>query len=223
MVKLTALLLAASLGWSAPTAEKSILIVATGDSTTAGSPYFRSPLEAPPNGQGNFQGQFTHWVMKRHPKWRVVNNGISGQRSDEIGGRFEDNVLKVKPDYVVILAGVNDVGQGYPLDMTLANLLWMYTHAKELAITPIAASILPFTNATPEQSKKIRILNALIKKQAQYEKVAFCDFNKAVADPKDPNRPKGSLDGLHPDIAGYRAMGEALGHLIEELEAKTSR
>ena len=217
-----ALLLAAGLGWSAPAPQKPLLIVATGDSTTAGTPYFRSPLEAPPNGQGNSQGQYAYWVMKRHPKWRVVNNGINGQRSDEVGGRFEDNVLKVKPDYAVILAGVNDVGQGYPIDMTLSNLMWMYTHARDLGITPIAASVLPFTRATPAQSKKINVLNTLIKKQAQYEKVAFCDFNKAVADPKNPDRLKGSPDGLHPDVAGYRAMGEALGRLIEELEAKKS-
>ena len=36
-----------------------VLIVALGDSTTAGTPYFKSPVEAPPNGEGDAQAPFT--------------------------------------------------------------------------------------------------------------------------------------------------------------------
>src|SRR5687768_8723006 len=39
---------------------KPAVIVALGDSTTAGTPAFRSPVEAPPNGDGNKESQFAH-------------------------------------------------------------------------------------------------------------------------------------------------------------------
>ena len=55
-------------------------IVALGDSTTAGTPGFRSPVEAPPNGSGNVESQYAYWLMNGHPDWRVLNRGINGQR-----------------------------------------------------------------------------------------------------------------------------------------------
>src|SRR5476651_759793 len=89
-----------------------ITIVALGDSTTAGTPAFRSPIEAPPNGAWNVESQYSHWLMQTHPDWRVLNRGVNGERSDQIRARFDRDVLTAKPDLVVIIAGVNDVYQG---------------------------------------------------------------------------------------------------------------
>ena len=36
-----------------------VLIVALGDSTTAGTPHFKSPMEASPNGAGDSTAPFT--------------------------------------------------------------------------------------------------------------------------------------------------------------------
>ena len=43
------------------------VIVAFGDSTTAGTPGFQSPIEAPPDGAGNVESQFAYWLMQAHP------------------------------------------------------------------------------------------------------------------------------------------------------------
>ena len=48
-------------------------VVALGDSTTAGTPGFQSPVEAPPDGAGNVESQFAYWLMQAHPDWRVLN------------------------------------------------------------------------------------------------------------------------------------------------------
>jgi len=61
-----------------------ITIVALGDSTTAGTPGFRSPIEAPPNGSGNVESQYAHWLTSTHPEWLVLNRGVNGERSDEV-------------------------------------------------------------------------------------------------------------------------------------------
>src|SRR3954463_15853593 len=89
-----------------------ITIVALGDSTTAGTPAYKSPLEAPPNGSGNVESQFAYWLMQTHPGWQVLNRGVKGERSDQIRLRFARDVIAAKPSVVVILAGVNDVYQG---------------------------------------------------------------------------------------------------------------
>ena len=79
-------------------------IVGLGDSTTAGTPGFMSPLEAPPMGKGDPESQYAYWMMRTHPEWTVLNRGVNGERSDEIKARFQRDVLEEKPDYVIILA-----------------------------------------------------------------------------------------------------------------------
>ena len=71
-----------------------IRIVALGDSTTAGTPGWKSPLEAPPNGSGDETSQYAYWLKKERPDWDVLNKGINAQRSDEIAARFDRDVLE---------------------------------------------------------------------------------------------------------------------------------
>ena len=59
-----------------------ITIVALGDSTTAGTPGHKSPIEAPPHGSGNVESQYAYWLMQTHPDWQVLNRGVNGERSD---------------------------------------------------------------------------------------------------------------------------------------------
>ena len=199
--------------------QNKMTIVALGDSTTAGTPFFFSPLERPPDGQGNPEGQYSYWMMKKHPEWQVLNRGVNGQRSDEIRARFNRDVLANHPRYCIVLAGVNDIYQNYPLSDIREDLLWIYQTAKADGIVPIAASVLPFNAATEVQGRKIRFLNRWIKQTAETQGIPFLDLNAAVRDPANPDRLKGSPEGLHPDLAGYQRMGEAATKLIEELEA----
>ena len=79
-------------------------IVAMGDSTTAGTPGWKSPTEAPPAGAGDETSQYAYWMMQAHPEWEVLNRGVNGERSDEILARFERDVIAVHPALVVVIA-----------------------------------------------------------------------------------------------------------------------
>ena len=192
-------------------------IVALGDSTTAGSPAFRSPVEHPPSGAGDPESQYAYWMMKARPEWTVLNRGVNGERTDAIRARFARDVEAARPRFVIILAGVNDAYQGRPTEATKFDLMWMYRRAEAIGAVPVAASVLPFTGATPEQSQRIERLNKWIRETAIREKMPFCDTARAAADPKDRRRLKGSPDGLHPDAATYRAVGEALVKTLTEV------
>ncbi|TLZ80728.1 MAG: hypothetical protein E6K05_07730, partial [Methanobacteriota archaeon] len=117
-----------------------LVIVGLGDSTTAGTPAFRSPLEAPPNGHGNPESQYAHWMMKAHPDWTVLNRGIDGQTATEIRGRLARDVLSAKPAYVIILAGVNDIFGGSEAESVERELARMYADALDAGIAPVAAT-----------------------------------------------------------------------------------
>src|SRR5215208_4870759 len=115
-----------------------VRIVAMGDSTTAGTPAFTSPREAPPAGKGDETSQYAYWLMKAHPDWEVVNQGINAQRSDTIAARFDEDVIAKKPAVVVIIAGVNDVYQGRPARHVKDQLAAMYTRAHAAGVRVVA-------------------------------------------------------------------------------------
>ena len=184
-----------------------ISIVALGDSTTAGTPAFKSPLESPPSGSGDETSQYAFWLMTAHPEWMVLNRGINGQRSDEIRARFERDVVQNRPAATVIIAGVNDIYQGRTVEHVTGELHAMYARAAEAGIPVVAGSIIPFNTATREQNQRMRQVNEWIRRQPE---VTFADTRAAVAPSGNPDVLFESPDNLHPSAAGYRRMAEAI-------------
>lgn len=187
-------------------------IVAMGDSTTAGTPGFKSPVEAPPDGHGDETSQYAYWLMKAHPDWEVLNRGVNGERSDQIRARFERDVVAAAPKVVVIIAGVNDVYQGRSVEHVAEQLRAMYARAAQAGIRVVAGSIIPYNTATPEQNARMRQINAWIRDQPG---IVFVDTRAAAAAPDNADRLFESPDGLHPTAAGYRRMAESIRPVLE--------
>ena len=194
-----------------------ITIVALGDSTTAGTPAFKSPIEAPPNGSGNVESQYAYWLMQAHPDWQVLNRGVNGERSDQIRARFARDAAQPKPAVVVIIAGVNDVYQGRSAESVERELEAMYDAARAAKIAVVAGSIIPFNVATADQNARMHAVNDWIRSYAASHAggVVFCDTRAAVAAPGQPDRLVSSPDDLHPSPDGYKRMAVALEPAIK--------
>jgi lysophospholipase L1-like esterase len=195
-----------------------VRIVAMGDSTTAGTPAFLSPAEAPPAGRGDATSQYAHWLMQSRPDWEVLNRGVNGERSDQIRGRFERDVIAQRPAVVVLIAGVNDVYQGRPAAHVIEQLRWMFDRARQAGIRVVAGTIVPYNAATLDQNARMREINDWIRLQAvSTAGLAFADTRAAVAAPGKPDILSETADQLHPTPAGYRAMAEAIRPAIEQV------
>ena len=195
-----------------------VRIVAIGDSTTAGTPAFASPLESPPEGRGDATSQYGYWLMRAHPEWEVLNRGVNGERSDQIRERFDRDVISAGPAVVVVIAGVNDVYQGRGGDEVTRQLRWMYDRAQRAGIRVVAGTILPYDTATPEQNAKMRQINGWIRRQAEADPaLGFADTRAAVGAPGKPDLLSDSPDHLHPSPSGYRAMAGAIRPVIEQI------
>jgi acyl-CoA thioesterase I len=197
-------------------------IVALGDSTTAGTPGFQSPVEAPPDGRGDPESQYAHWLMRAHPDWRVLNRGVNGERTDQIRARFSRDVMAVRPDVVVVIAGVNDVYQGRSAAEVERELAAIYEAARAASMALVAGSILPYNTATPEQNASMHAVNRWIAEYAatHADSMVFCDTRAAVAAPGATDRLVSSPDDLHPSPEGYRLMAAALDPAIAAALAK---
>ena len=198
-----------------PQAQR-VRIVALGDSTTAGTPGFLSPAEAPPDGRGDRTSQYAYWLMQAHPDWEVLNKGINGERSDQIRARFDKDVIDVHPAVVVVIAGVNDVYQGQPAAHVIEQLRWMFERARGAGIRVVAGTIVPFNLATPDQNARMRDVNDWIRRQAGSTGIVVADTRAAAAAPGMPDILSETADQLHPTAGGYRAMAEAIRPAIEQ-------
>jgi acyl-CoA thioesterase I len=197
-------------------------IVALGDSTTAGTPGFLSPLEAPPDGAGDAQSQFAYWLMQAHPDWRVLNRGVNGERSDQIAARVARDVVAARPAVVIVIAGVNDVYQGRSAADVQRELEAIYDAARAASIAIVAGSIIPYNTATPAQNAAMHAINQWIREHAaaHADSTVFCDTRAAVAAPGAPDRLVSSPDDLHPSPEGYKLMAMALEPAIAAALAK---
>ena len=191
-----------------------MVIVALGDSTTAGTPGFLSPIEAPPDGKGDVKSQYAYWLMEWHKDWKVLNRGVNGERTDQIAARFDRDVLAHKPDVVVIIAGVNDVYQGRPTDHVKTQLAAMYNRAREAKIRVVAGTIIPYNTATAAQNASMHDVNVWIRLEAARTEMGYVDTRAAVAHPDDPDKLSSTTDQLHPDARGYEAMARAIDKVL---------
>ncbi|MFC7877148.1 SGNH/GDSL hydrolase family protein [Isoptericola sp. NPDC057391] len=156
-------------------------------------------------------------------RFGVMNQGISGNRVlvDSMGvsaqARFDRDVL-AKPDVetVVVLEGINDIGNGdatsaAPLIAAYRQLI-ARAHAADVCV--VGATLTPFEGAFYYDEAKEQVrqdVNEWIRTSGEYD--AVVDFDAVV---RDPDRP-GSLlpaynpgDNLHPNDAGYQAMADAV-------------
>jgi lysophospholipase L1-like esterase len=146
-----------------------------------------------------------------------VNRGISGQVTSEMLGRMDADVLELKPQAVLILAGTNDISRGTPLAVIESNLTMMADLAEAHRIPVLFASLLPVSDyhkdvdpayertrqRPPETLSK---LNAWIQDFCNRRGFAYVDYYSALVDGAGRLRQDASDDGLHPNSAGYRLM-----------------
>ncbi len=199
-----------------------ITIVALGDSTTAGTPGFKSPIEAPPDGAGNVESQYAYWLTKAHAEWRVLNRGVNGERSDAVRARFRHDVVDARPEVVVVIAGVNDVYLGRSAESVERELELIYDAARAAKIAVVAGTIIPYNSASADANARMHAINEWIRAYAggHPDGVVYCDTRAAVAAPGQPDRLVSSPDGLHPSPEGYRLMANALEPAIRAALAK---
>ena len=205
------------------TQTRRVRIVAIGDSTTAGTPGFKSPIEAPPDGAGDRTSQYAYWLMQAHPEWEVLNRGVNGERSDQILTRFDRDVIALAPRAAVIIAGVNDVYQGRPAAHVIDHLDDMYKRARRASIPVVAGTIIPYNTATADQNARMHEINAWIRARANAEaRLHLVDTRAAVAAPHSADLLVDTPDQLHPSATGYRHMADAIRPVLERVLEKNS-
>lgn len=144
---------------------------------------------------------------------QYINRGISGQTTPQMLLRFRQDVINLKPAVVVILAGTNDIaGNTGPstLQMIMDNIISMVELAKSNNIKVILSSVLPAFdypwNPGLNPAEKIPMLNKMIENYAKNNNIIFLDYFSSMVDNRNGLKAEYTIDGVHPNKAGYEIM-----------------
>ncbi len=158
------------------------------------------------------------WI-KRSPKYfadhpTYIDRGISGQTTPQMLIRFRPDVIALKPKVVVILAGTNDIaGNTGPmtLEMIEDNFRSMVELAKANHIAVVLSAVMPVCDYIKPQTERrppaqIIALNEWLKEYAAKNKLVYLDYYNAMTDDQKMLKKEITMDGLHPNEAGYAIM-----------------
>jgi acyl-CoA thioesterase I len=143
-----------------------------------------------------------------------INRGISGQTTPQMLVRFRQDVVLLKPQVVVLLAGTNDIAENTgkeTLEEIGNNIASMSDLARANGIRVVLCSVLPASDfhwhKGLQPAPKIRALNAWIKEYAAKNGVVYVDYYSSMANSEGGLKTELSPDGVHPNKAGYDLMG----------------
>ncbi len=130
-----------------------------------------------------------------------INKGIEGQTAEQIAARFQSDVIDLKPDSVVILAGTNDVLADGDLALAHDSIAQMVKLADANGIRPIVCTIPPIE----DRLDTVRSFNLTLKNDPLLQ--VSCDYYRALTDADGiPIRGVLNDDGIHPSTFGYVRM-----------------
>ena len=153
----------------------------------------------------------------------VLDRGVSGQTTAQMLIRFREDVINLHPRVVHIMAGTNDVaGNTGPTSIAWIenNIRTMVEQAKANHIRVVLASIPPAASFTWRPDLKpiepIAAVNAWLASYAREQGLVYVDYYAALDDGQHGFKAAWTVDGVHPNPAGYAVMDPLAKRSIEQ-------
>lgn len=152
--------------------------------------------------------------------FHILNKGVSGDTTELVLARIDEDVIRLKPSAVFLLVGINDIASYFSNDELLISyekILFRLTHQLEHARIFIQ-SILPTRNLENLPTERIELLNLELQKIALRYGVEYLDLYPHFLDTSGALAEEFSDDGLHLTEAGYKQWSRYLIPVLKTLQ-----
>ena len=187
-----------------PVAAAERVIVALGDSLTAGLGVARDEA---------YPALLEARLRRDGRDYRVVNAGVSGDTS--AGGRRRvDWVLRSKPDVVIVALGANDGLRGLPVEELRENLEAIVRRLQAAGVRVLLAGMRVPPNYGDDYARAFAAVFPAVARRTGVPLAPF--LLEGVAGQAGLNQP----DGIHPTAQGQRLIADALWPHLQRLLAR---
>jgi len=162
-------------------------------------------------------------VAKDFPDLRVVNRGIGGDTTRGVLYRLNADVLSLKPAAVVLLIGINDLGNGGKPEDAADNVKAILRALKKSnpRMPIIVCKVMPSKH---QLADKIEQLNALVDEIVKSDpQCVRCDTWSIYADENGDCKKEEFPDMLHPNAGGYVKWTNALKPILAQLNLEAAK
>ena len=171
---------------------------------------------------------FEGWSVARPDFFKgkpFFNRGISGQVTAQMLLRFQEDVVNLLPNVLVLKAGINDIAENagaYDQQKTLNNIKSIVQLARANKIKVVLCSVLPANRfvwrpaLTP--ADKVIELNTALQAYAKEEDILYLDLYAAVVDDKKGMKAAYAKDGVHPTVEGYQVLEPLVEEAIKRVK-----
>ena len=169
-------------------------------------------------------------LMLDHPgQFQIINRGIGGNRIVDLYARIKMDFINLKPDYLSILVGVNDVWHevarenGVDNEKFLRVYCWLIEEIKA-ALPDIKIYILePFVLKGPATEEHFDLFDREVRLRAESAKKVAEKYNLTFIPLQDKLDALCEVcestywlgDGVHPTAAGHELIARALTEAIQ--------
>lgn len=142
----------------------------------------------------------------------VYNRGIGGDTSNHFFERFDENVLYLEPENLVILIGTNDLSLIDDVDYVADNIdkILDLTRKKCPDVNIILQAVYPVDYKNAKKNEKIKKLNSRLPSLANKYNTVFVDLTSKLSDENGGFNSKYTYDGLHPNALGYEIIAKEI-------------
>ena len=136
--------------------------------------------------------------------------------------RFKKDVIDIKANKVVILAGINDIEENtdpITLNQILGDIIYMCELARQNNIHVFLCSVLPANNFPWQPqinpTQKVIELNKMIHEYANSKSITYVDCFSKMVDDTQGLIPAYGYDSVHPNLDGYVVMKHILSEVLK--------
>ena len=157
-------------------------------------------------------------LRERYPELKpvILNRGISGNRIWDLGARWQEDAIDLKPDILSILIGVNDAASDVSLadfeaayDALLVQTGAALPHARLVLCEPFTLILGPSTPEAERWRAIVRERANIVEKLATKHRAPFVRFQKVLDEAATRAPAEHWLpDGIHPTHAAHELLAD---------------
>ena len=207
-------------------------ILFQGDSITDGNRFKDKDLEWDKNHQiGHSYAYIVSGVLSlKNPdkNYHFINRGISGNKAGDLLFRWKEDCLKIEPDLLIVLVGINDIfftENGFSPKVFLENYRNLLLQAKEnkstlkiVLLEPFAYLETPLAKMYNVKNSDMEIAQKIVMDLANEFNAEFVPLQSDFTERENnPNYEYWIWDGIHPTEAGHALIAQKVIKTLERI------